>query len=47
MVGKIIRSPTYVIYIIETDPLYWGGGLILKNKKNDVFLPYEGVIGSS
>ena len=24
-----------------------GGGLILKNKKNDVFLTYEGVIGSS
>ena len=24
-----------------------GGGVILKNKKNDVFLTYEGVIGSS
>ena len=24
-----------------------GGGLILKNKKNYVFLTYEGVIGSS
>ena len=24
-----------------------GRGLILKNKKNDVFLTYEGVIGSS
>ena len=24
-----------------------GGGVILKNKENDVFLTYEGVIGSS
>ena len=32
--GKISRSLRYVIYIIGTDPLYWGGGgggLILKN----------------
>ena len=26
MVGKIIRSLRYVIYIIGTDPIYWGGG---------------------
>ena len=26
MVGKISRSLRYVIYIIGTDPLYWGGG---------------------
>ena len=32
--GKISRSLTYVIYINGTDPLYWGGGLILKNKNN-------------
>ena len=24
--GKISRSLRYVIYIIGTDPLYWGGG---------------------
>ena len=24
----------------------WGGGVILKNKKNDVFLTYEGVTRS-
>ena len=43
--GKISRSLRYVIAIIGTDPLYLGVGLILK--KNDVFLTYEGVIGSS
>ena len=49
--GKIKRSPRYVIDITGTDPLYlgelvWGGGLILKIRKNEVFLTYEGVIGS-
>ena len=29
------------------DPLYWGGGGIMKNEKKDLFLTYEGVIGSS
>ena len=31
--GEISRSLRYVIYIIGTDPLYWGGGgrLIKKN----------------
>ena len=29
--SKIRRSLRYVIYIIGTDPLYWGGGVILKN----------------
>ena len=47
MVGKIIRSLTYAIYIIGTDPLYWGGGVNFENKKNYVFLTYELVIGSS
>ena len=45
--GKISRSFRYVIYIIGTDPLYWGGGVNSeKLEKNDVFLTYEGVIGS-
>ena len=26
LVGKISRGIRYVIDIIETDPLYWGGG---------------------
>ena len=47
--GKIRRSPRYVIDITGTDPLYFGGvggGLILKNIKNEVFLTYEELIGS-
>ena len=46
---KISTSPGYVIDIARTDPLSlgdMGGGLILKNSKNEVFLTYEGVIGS-
>ena len=39
---KIIISPRYVIEITRTDPLSLGRfgerGLILKNKKNEVFL---------
>ena len=49
LVGKIITSPGYVIEITGTDPLSLeelGGGLILKIRKNEVFLSYEGVIGS-
>ena len=49
--GKISRSPRYVIDITGTDLLCFfggvgGGGLILKIRKNEVFLTYEGVIGS-
>ena len=48
---KIRTSPRYVIDITGTDPLSsggvgGGGGLILKNWKKEVFLTYEGVIGS-
>ena len=45
MVGKISRSPRYVIDIIGMDLLYLGelggAGLILQN---EVFLTYDGVI---
>ena len=50
--GKISRGPRNVIDIIIKTPLYlgeWGGELILRRvkiRKNDVFLTYEGVIGS-
>ena len=47
--GKISTSPRYVIDITGRDPLSLekvGGGLILKIRKNEVFLIYEGVIGS-
>ena len=47
--GKIIRSPKYVIDITGTDLLFLGelgGGLILKIRKNEVFLSCEGVIRS-
>ena len=47
--GKISTSSRYVIDITGTDPLSlgeWGGGLLLKILKNEVFLTYEGVIGS-
>ena len=45
---KISRSLRFVIYIIGTDLLYWGGGVNTdKLGKNDVFLTFEGVIGSS
>ena len=50
--GKISTSPRCVIDITGTDPLSWGGGvgggggLILKKKRNEVFLTYEGVVGS-
>ena len=30
--GKISRSLRYVIYIIGTDPLYWGGGGVNSEK---------------
>ena len=40
-------SPIYVIDITGTDPLSsGGGGVILKNLKNEIYLTYEGVIGS-
>ena len=46
--GKISRSLRYMIDIIGTDLLYWGGGVNSeKLEKNDLFLTYEGVIGSS
>ena len=48
--GKISTSPRYVINITRTDPLAFGGVgegvLILKIRKNEVFLTFEGVIGS-
>ena len=47
--GKISTSSRYVIDITETDPLSlgeFGGELILKIRKNEVFLTYEGVIES-
>ena len=47
--GKISRSPRYMIDITGTDLLClggWGGGLILKIRKNEVFLTYEGMIVS-
>ena len=51
MVGKISGSSRYGIDVTETDLLCLvdfggGGGLILKIRKNDVFLTYEGEIGS-
>ena len=49
LVGKVSTSPRYVIDITRTDPLSLGElgrGLILKNWKNEVFLTYEGMIGS-
>ena len=49
LVGKRSKSPSYVIDITGTDPLCLGElgeRLILKNKKNDLFLTYERVIGS-
>ena len=46
--GKISRSLRYVIYIIGTDMLYWGWGANSEElEKNDEFLTFEGVIGSS
>ena len=47
--GKISRSPRYVIDIIETNPLYLGelgGGRVNceKLEKMIYFLTYEGVI---
>ena len=47
--GKISTSPRYVVDITGADSLSLGelgGGLILKNRKNEAFLTYEGVIGS-
>ena len=49
--GKISRSPRYVIDITGTDPLYLGelgGGRFKfwKIRKNEAFLTYEGVIVS-
>ena len=52
LVGKISRSPRYLIDISKTGPLYlWGvggGGMVNSGKleKNAVFLTYKGVIGS-
>ena len=46
--GKISTSTRYVIKITGTDLLSlgeFGGGLILKNRKNEVLLTYEWVIG--
>ena len=46
---KISKSSKYVIDITGTDLLClgeWGGGVILKIRKIEVFLTYEGVIGS-
>ena len=46
---KVSRSPRYVIDITRTDLLCLGelgGGVILKIRKNEVFITYEGVIGS-
>ena len=48
--GKISRSPKHVNDITGTDPLYLrklGGAKSKKLEKNEVFLTYEGVIGSS
>jgi len=49
-VGKISRTPRYVIDITGTDLLCLGelGGRVnsKKNRKNEVFFTYEGVIGS-
>ena len=45
--GKISTSPTYGIEITGMDLLslgVGGGGLILKNRKNEIFLTYERVI---
>ena len=47
--GKISTSPRYGIDITGTDLLSsgeLGGGLILKIRKNEVFLTYERVIVS-
>ena len=48
--GKISRSLRYVIDITRTDPLCLGEvggvGVILKIRKNEVFITYKGVIGS-
>ena len=49
LVGKISTSPRYGSDIIGTDLLSLGeleGGLILKNRKNEVFLAYKRVIVS-
>ena len=46
---KIRTNPKYVIDITGRDLLLLkelGGGIILKLTKNEVFLTYEGVIGS-
>ena len=47
---KIITSPRYMIDITGTDPLSFGvvGGGVNSEKieKNEVFLIYEGMIGS-
>ena len=47
--GKKGTSPGYMIDITRTDLLSLeelGGGLIPKKNLNEVFLTYEGVIGS-
>ena len=49
LVGKISISLRHVIDKTETDSLSFGelgGGLIFKIRKHEVFLTYEGVIGS-
>ena len=51
LVEKINTIPRYVIDITGMDPISLGElggslGLILKIRKNEVFLTYEGVIGS-
>ena len=50
MAGKISTNPRYVIDITRTDPVSLGElgvrGLVPKIRKNEVFLTYEGVVGS-
>ena len=44
--AKIITSPWYVIGVTALFGGFGGGGIILKIRKNEVFLTYEGEIGS-